>query len=170
MLKMYFIYKVAAKKSRRLYKIELCHLPLRHWLFLSCNCHGVTDRTCKQKSWLKRKRCVREINVSRAWDPVHAGDKALTRETPGKRGRVNRYGAETTMHCKVTCILYKKQAHFSQLFCLQVPIWNSCADEKRREIRMVKVFKWYPVILFSWVTSLPLTTTSRPSLGGENQI
>jgi hypothetical protein len=24
-----------------------------------------------------RKRCVREINVSRAWDPVHAGDKAL---------------------------------------------------------------------------------------------
>ena len=23
--------------------------------------------------------------------------------------------AETTMHCKVTCILYKKQAHFSQL-------------------------------------------------------
>jgi len=38
-----------------------------------------------------RKRCVREINVSRAWDPVHAGDKALTRETPTKRGRVNRY-------------------------------------------------------------------------------
>ena len=38
-----------------------------------------------------RKRCVREINVSRAWDPVHAGDKALTRETPAKRGRVNRY-------------------------------------------------------------------------------
>ena len=35
---------------------------------------------------------VREINVSRAWDPVHAGDKALTRETPVKRGRVNRYG------------------------------------------------------------------------------
>ena len=39
-----------------------------------------------------RKRCVREINVSSAWDPVHAGDKALTRETPAKRGRVNRYG------------------------------------------------------------------------------
>jgi hypothetical protein len=38
-----------------------------------------------------RKRCVREINVSSAWDPVHAGDKALTRETPAKRGRVNRY-------------------------------------------------------------------------------
>jgi len=30
------------------------------------------------------------------------------------------FSAETTMHCKVTCILYKKQAHFSQLFCLQV--------------------------------------------------
>ena len=34
---------------------------------------------------------VREINVSRTWDPVHVGDKALTRETPAKRGRVNRY-------------------------------------------------------------------------------
>jgi hypothetical protein len=30
------------------------------------------------------------------------------------------FSAETTMHCKVTCILYKKQAHFTQLFCLQV--------------------------------------------------
>jgi hypothetical protein len=30
------------------------------------------------------------------------------------------FSAETTMHCKVTCILYKKQAHFNQLFCLQV--------------------------------------------------
>ena len=26
------------------------------------------------------------------------------------------------------------------------PIWNSRAQGKRREIRMVKVFKWYPVI------------------------
>ena len=34
---------------------------------------------------------MREINVSRAGDPVHAGDKALTRETPTQRGRVNRY-------------------------------------------------------------------------------
>jgi hypothetical protein len=32
------------------------------------------------------KRCVREIYVSRAGDPVHAGDKALTRETPAQRG------------------------------------------------------------------------------------
>ena len=38
-----------------------------------------------------RKRCVREINVSPAGDPVHAGVKALTRETPARRGRVNRY-------------------------------------------------------------------------------
>ena len=34
---------------------------------------------------------MREINVYRAGDPVHAGVKALTRETPAKRGRVNRY-------------------------------------------------------------------------------
>ena len=34
---------------------------------------------------------MREIYVSRAGDPFHAGDKALTRETPAQRGRVNRY-------------------------------------------------------------------------------
>jgi hypothetical protein len=28
-----------------------------------------------------RKRCVQEINVSRTGDPVHAGDKTLTRDT-----------------------------------------------------------------------------------------
>ena len=38
------------KNPEGLYKIELCRLPLRHRLFLSCDCHGVTDRTCKQKS------------------------------------------------------------------------------------------------------------------------
>jgi hypothetical protein len=32
------------------------------------------------------------------------------------------FSAETTMHCKVTCILYKKQAHFSQLFPVQLPV------------------------------------------------
>jgi hypothetical protein len=34
---------------------------------------------------------VREIYVSHAGDPVHAGDKAFTRETPVQRGKVNRY-------------------------------------------------------------------------------
>jgi hypothetical protein len=34
------------------------------------------------------KRCVRENIVSRARDPVHGGDKALTRETPVQRGAV----------------------------------------------------------------------------------
>ena len=29
---------------------------------------------------------MQEINVSRAGDPVHAGDKVLTRETPAQRG------------------------------------------------------------------------------------
>ena len=35
---------------------------------------------------------MREIYVSRAGDPVHAGDKALTWDTPAQRGRVNKYG------------------------------------------------------------------------------
>ena len=34
---------------------------------------------------------MREINVFRTGDPVHAGDKTLTRETPVQRERVNRY-------------------------------------------------------------------------------
>ena len=41
------------------------------------------------------------------------------------------------MHCKVTCILYKKQEHFSQLFCLQVRSvtpWQS-HDRKSRCLR-----------------------------------
>ena len=38
-----------------------------------------------------RKRYVREIYVSCVGDTVHAGDKALTRETSAQRGRVNRY-------------------------------------------------------------------------------
>jgi hypothetical protein len=45
-----------------------------------------------------RKGCVREIYVSHAGDPVHAGDKALTRETPVQRGRVNRYVASKLGH------------------------------------------------------------------------
>ena len=40
----------------------------------------VGGRSCGQK------RCVQEINVSRAGDLVHAGDKALTWESPAKGG------------------------------------------------------------------------------------
>jgi hypothetical protein len=35
---------------------------------------------------------------------------------------------------------------FCDQYFWKFPIWNSRADEKCREIRMVKVFKWYPVI------------------------
>jgi hypothetical protein len=62
---------------------------------------------CWGISW-GRKRCVREINVSRAWDPVHVGDKALTRETPAKRGRVNRYDT-------LTYSLFEKQILFQNI-------------------------------------------------------
>ena len=37
---------------------------------------------------------MREINVSRTGDPVHARDKAPMRETPAQRGRVNRYAID----------------------------------------------------------------------------
>jgi hypothetical protein len=35
---------------------------------------------------------------------------------------------------------------FCDQYFWKFPIWNSCTDEKRREIRMVKVFKWCLVI------------------------
>ena len=35
---------------------------------------------------------------------------------------------------------------FCDQYFWKFPIWNSHADEKRWEIRVVKVFKWYPVI------------------------
>ena len=35
---------------------------------------------------------------------------------------------------------------FCDQYFWKFSIWNSRSDEKRREIRMVKVFKWYPVI------------------------
>ena len=45
---------------------------------------------------------MREIYVSRTGDPVHVGDKALTRETPVQRGRVNRYVQEASFNdCKI---------------------------------------------------------------------
>ncbi len=48
---------------------------------------------------------MREIYVSRAGDPGHAGDKTLTRETPAKRGRVNRYACVEGFpgYCKYCC-------------------------------------------------------------------
>ena len=63
MLKIYFIYKSWEKNPEGLYKIELCRLHLRHRLFLLCDCHGVTDRTCKQKSWLKCACFLYKIHV-----------------------------------------------------------------------------------------------------------
>ena len=60
MPKMYFIYKVAGKKSIKFN----CRLPLRHLLFLSCNYHGVTDRICKQKSRLKCACFLYKIHVT----------------------------------------------------------------------------------------------------------
>jgi hypothetical protein len=48
---------------------------------------------------------MREINVSRAGDPVHAGDKAFTREIPAKRGRVNRYEIICKFHVQKVNIL-----------------------------------------------------------------
>ena len=47
---------------------------------------------------------MREIYVSRVGDPDHAGDEALTRETPVQRGRVNRYAISIVFHKQCSII------------------------------------------------------------------
>ena len=56
-----------------------------------------------------RKRCVREINVSRAWDPVYAGDKRLL------RGRLRRKGGGLTGMLLLQYFLDKYINHYSVL-------------------------------------------------------
>ena len=57
--------------------------------------------------------------------------------------------AETTMHCEVTCILYKKQAHFSQLCCLQVRQWphDSCMTGRAGVWEADDIVKFYIAFL-----------------------
>jgi hypothetical protein len=76
-----------------------------------------------------RKRCVREINVSRAWNPVHAGDKALTRETPAKRRRVNRYVFSQNLD-NITVNKYAKQ--IPELYGEVLRSWNKIGGGQTR--------------------------------------
>ena len=49
--------------------------------------------------------------------PVHAGDKALTRETPAKRGRVNRYAKTVSIKfCKL--LKSKRNENCSNIYIL----------------------------------------------------
>jgi hypothetical protein len=54
---------------------------------------------------------VREINVSCTGDPVHAGDKALMRETPAQRGSVNRYDNNKQFIPRVYMFINHKMTH-----------------------------------------------------------
>jgi hypothetical protein len=50
---------------------------------------------------VREKKVCAGVYVSRMGDPVHAEDKALTRETAAQRGRVNRYAIDYT-HMSIT--------------------------------------------------------------------
>ena len=67
MLKIYFIYKVSSWK-----KIQKGYIKLNYVVCLSdtgSSCHGVTERTCKQKSWLK---CACFLyKIVQGWSPVY---------------------------------------------------------------------------------------------------
>ena len=84
---------------------------------------------------------MREINVSRAGDPVHAGDKALTRETPTKRGRVNRY-ANRDPECVVYRIILQLRStlNFGQFPKFKTYQCGHKADGRIREKAIFFIF------------------------------
>ena len=60
-------------------------------------------------------------------DPVHAGDKALTRETPAQRGRVNRYACTSMEKCSrlQVDIIYTAPKVLTEL---HVHLWKCAVD------------------------------------------
>ena len=79
------------------------------------------------------RRVSRVRALSPAWTGYHARETLISRThlflPPTKKSST-----------------IKSWPTFCNQYFWKFPIWNSRTDEKRREIRMVKVFKWYPVI------------------------
>ena len=73
--------------------------------------------------------CVRAL--SPAWTGSHARETLISHTTSPQQKKSS---------------TIKSWPTFCDQYFWKFPIWNSCADEKCWEIRMVKVFKWYPVI------------------------
>jgi hypothetical protein len=69
--------------------------------------------------------------LSPAWNGSHARETLISRTTSPQQQKSS---------------TIKSWPTFCDQYFWKFPIWNSRVDEKRREIRMVKVFKWYPVI------------------------
>jgi hypothetical protein len=68
---------------------------------------------------------VREINVSRAGDPVHAGDKALTRETPF-----------------IDCCLSSSDQHFSYIYDKSISEFSPSKDYVKCNIQGTSQRSW----------------------------
>ena len=77
--------------------------------------------------------------LSPAWTGSHARETLFS--------RIHLFLPHDILPTKKSSTINKKSwPTFCDQYFWKSPIWNSCTDEKRREIRMVKVFKWYPVI------------------------
>ena len=75
--------------------------------------------------------------LSPAWTGSHAQETLIS--------RTHLFLPHDLPPTRKSCTI-KSWPTFCDQYFWRFPIWNSRADEKRREIRMVKVFKWYPVI------------------------
>jgi hypothetical protein len=100
-------------------------------------------------------RSCREVNISYLLTlPLFAGVSCVRALSPAWTGPHARETLISRTHLflphdipptkKSSTI--KSWPTFCDQYFWKFPIWNSRADDKRREIRMVKVFKWYPVI------------------------
>jgi hypothetical protein len=74
------------------------------------------------------------------------------------------FSAETTMHCKVTCILYKKQAHFQSalLFTSTIIVRDSSVVRRHYifllepwDVRELYIRKTADLLLQLWVSTFP---------------
>jgi len=112
-------------------------LPLRHRLFLSCDCHGVTDRICKRKSWLKCACFLYNIHVT------SSACGFSTKKNPSKVNIISKVvilkHSVILFRCSMICrwpepwnfksshfrILYSFPSHISALFLLYTKTYDA---------------------------------------------
>jgi hypothetical protein len=117
------------------------------WLFFCCFFGSRIDsfdlRFCVKITYLLTLPLFAGVSRVRALSPAWTGSHA--RET--LISRIHLFLPHDIPPTKKSSTINKKSwPTFCDQYFWKSPIWNSRADEKRREIWMVKVFKWYPVI------------------------
>ena len=113
-----------------------CISPLKLWVQISfigrCTRYNTYLLTLPLFAGVSRVRAS-----SPAWTGSHAWETLISRTHLFLPHELPQTKKSSTI---------KSWSTFCDQYFWKFPIWNSHADEKRREIWMVEVFKWYPVI------------------------